>query len=155
MSEPVDNEEGETEEESIPITPIIRSRSNSVHRRLPRRKNKRFSAIAIKPSKEEINKIFPTSLISPESFDLPNLPNESAHEEIQPLIRFRRDFRYGCVNIENEEHCEFMGLKKVLFTTGWKTLKDSTEIKFERYRTERLEQRQARSRANTNITPAL
>lgn len=137
------------EERSIPATPVIRSRSNSIHRQLAKRKNKRFSEIAIKPSDEDINKIFPLSLISPESFDLPQLPLEQNGDDQEVLPRFRRRFRYGLADVKNEEHCEFTGLKRVLLTTGWKTLKDMTEEKFEEFRTERLHERQARSRTRT------
>lgn len=130
-------------EEDIPITPVIRSRSNSVHKLPARRRNKRFSEIAIKPSEEDINAIFPPSLVSPDTFD-------ALLDNYESQKRFERRFRYGTVDVENEDHCEFVGLKRVLFTTGWKTLKEMTEDKFEDFRTERLQERQARSCMRTS-----
>lgn len=145
----------ETTEENVPVTPIIRSRSNSVHGQAFKKRNKRFSEIASKPSEDDIDRIFPVSLIIPESFDIPSFQTKSNFLDIKDpstttQSRFERKFRYGTVDVENEDHCEFTGLKRVLFTTGWKTLKENTEDIFEEFRTERLQMRQARSRAATS-----
>lgn len=138
--------------ENTPLTPIIRSRSNSMHRVPLKRNRKRFSQVAIKPSEAEISKIFPISLISPEKFDLPPMPKGVSMQDnlIDQPSRFQRKFKYGIADVLNENHCDFIGFKKVLFGTGWKTLKELTEEKFEEFRTERLQERQARSRSNTS-----
>lgn len=52
----LDSVDSENKEEAI-LMPIIRSRSNSIHRFPPKINKKRFSQIAIKPSPEEIDKI--------------------------------------------------------------------------------------------------
>lgn len=135
----VQSESEDDTEENMPITPVIRSRSNSVHKLPARRRNKRFSEIAIKPSREDVDAVFPPALVSPDAFD-------TLLDIHKSRKRFERRFRYGTVDVENEDHCEFVGLKRVLFTTGWKTLKEMTEDKFEDFRTERLQERQARSR---------
>lgn len=144
--------EAEDTEPQTPITPVIRSRSNSVHNLQIRRRNKRFSEIAIKPSAEDISSIFPVSIIAPESFDASyEEPQGGSQDERMKIStpRYTRRFRYGTMDVENEDHCEFVGLKTVLFSTGWKTLTEMTNDKFEEYRTESLQERQARSRAAT------
>lgn len=50
-----------------------------------------------------------------------------------------RQYPWGCVNVDNESHCDFIKLKTVLFRTDLYTLREITHtLLYEQYRTERL-----------------
>ena len=90
-----------------------------------------------KPTQADLHRLFPISFISPESW-----PEASTSDQSQP--RFTRKFRFGTIDVENGEHCEFMGLKQLLLGTGWKTLKDATLEKYEIYRTQKMTEQEQR-----------
>lgn len=53
-----------------------------------------------------------------------------------------RQYPWGCVNIDDETHCDFVKLRTVLFKTDLYTLREITHnLLYEHYRTERLSSR--------------
>ncbi|KAH8929595.1 hypothetical protein BT69DRAFT_1292469 [Atractiella rhizophila] len=152
-----ENEEGEVEgeeEEEEEQPKVIKVRSRSPHvskspnpqpstpKATPRRKSLHFGGAPAwgisnggvdEPPLPDVAEVLPFALISPENPWAKDGPG-----------KFERKFKWGRVEVLNEEHCDFEPLRRAVFGGYFKLLKDSTrQEKYEPFRTQRLLARRA------------
>lgn len=110
----------ETDTEVSRARSLRRSRSvSSCHRK----KRLQEDASPERPSVKDMDDLFPISLIAPEettdeSEEIAGEKQESKEETGLP--RFARRYRFGTVDVEGPQHCDFTRLRELLFSTGWK-----------------------------------
>jgi len=92
---------------------------------------------------EELRSLLPFSIINNEDIDETNTNdndlNTNNSSPNNKKILFGREYPWGIVNIENPDHCDFLRIKYILFTSHLQELKSLTrEEYYEQWRTDRL-----------------
>ncbi|KNE58619.1 hypothetical protein AMAG_04182 [Allomyces macrogynus ATCC 38327] len=87
---------------------------------------------------KKLKDALPYTVIGAE-FPLPGQKAQSDYLEIDGQKILGRQYHWGCVNVDDEEHCELHFLKYLLFEFALPGLRSFTRCQlYERYRTERL-----------------
>lgn len=77
--------------------------------------------------------------MSPEPEEMPPTPSQQLPHAPPASARFERNYRWGSASVLDADQCDFGLLRDTILGTHAETLKDSTSLRYEAFRTERLE----------------